>query len=68
MESSGPLLATRHPHSTVGYESTFRVHPTILFTSSRTLSSKSFVVFLGFQPHALSLSALQRELVPRQVP
>lgn len=40
----------------------------IISTSNRTLSRKSFVVFIGFQPSALPLSALQRELVPSQVP
>lgn len=40
----------------------------IISTSNRTLSRKSFVVFIGFQPNALPLSALQRELVPSQGP
>lgn len=40
----------------------------ILSTSNRTLSRKSFVVFIGFQPNGLPLSALQRELVPSQGP
>ena len=41
---------------------------TIASTSCRTLSRKSFVVFVGFQPNVLPLSALQRELLPSQAP
>ena len=41
---------------------------TIASTSARTLSMKFFVVFVGFQPNVLALSALQRALLPSQAP
>jgi hypothetical protein len=43
----------------------------MLSTSGRMLSSKSFVVFVGFHPsfRALcALSALERESLPTEVP
>ena len=40
----------------------------MLSTSGRMLSSKSFVVFVGFHPSFRALSALQRVLLPSQGP
>lgn len=40
----------------------------MLSTSGRMLSSKSFVVFVGFHPSFRALSALERELPPSQGP